>query len=48
MRTTLGELLTACYEAALDEVGDERLARRIAAVLAADLLARSRGRQRKR
>ncbi len=43
MKTTLGELVAACYEAALVEVGDKPTARRIAAVLVAGVLAKSRG-----
>ncbi len=42
-RTTLGELVAACYEAALAEVHDEATARRIAVVLVEDMLARTRG-----
>lgn len=38
IRTTLGDLVEAWYEAALDEVGDEETARHIASVLVNDLL----------
>ncbi len=38
--TTLGDLVAACYEAALAEVRDEATARRIAAVLVEDVLSR--------
>jgi hypothetical protein len=39
-QTTLGELVAACYEAALAEVRDEATARRITAVLVEDVLNR--------
>lgn len=42
IRTTLGELVVAAYEAALAEVRDEATARRLAAVVVADMLTRSR------
>jgi hypothetical protein len=41
IRTTLGDLIEAWYEAALDEVGDEETARHIASVLVSDLLDKS-------
>ncbi|MBN1960558.1 MAG: hypothetical protein JW841_06400 [Deltaproteobacteria bacterium] len=41
IRTTLGDLINAWYEAALDEVGDEDAARHIAAVLVSDFLVNS-------
>lgn len=41
IRTTLGELVVACYEAALAEVQDEPTARRIAAALVNDVLVRT-------
>ena len=37
IRTTLGDLVEACYEAALDAVGDEETARRLASVLVSDM-----------
>ena len=40
IRTTVGDLIAACYEAALSEVGDEALARRLASVVLSDITAR--------
>jgi hypothetical protein len=41
IRTTLGDLIAACYEAALAEVGDEDIARRLAALAVTDVLSKS-------
>lgn len=42
VHTTVGELTAAFYETALAELGDERLAERVAQQLTADALRRSK------
>lgn len=43
IRTTLGELAAAYYEAALAELGDERMAERVATQMVSDALRRRKG-----
>lgn len=40
IHTTVGDLIAACYEAALSEVGNEDLARRIASAILSDVTTR--------
>ena len=42
LQTTLAELTTAYYEAALAELGDERMAERVAAQLVMDAMRQGR------
>ena len=41
IKTTIGDLAAAYYEAALSELGDESVARRVAAQMTADVMKRT-------